>query len=442
MAGVDEQLGRRHRDEDVRLAGVHTDVATTMPLVPQHLGELRRVRERLPEYQSTPAHFDDHVVGHRVDQVLRRRVVQAERDRFGAVGVQGGHAADPVDAVLLQPQFEQSELPELVAAQRGQATVRVGQQPVDGLRPEQAALLGRRRVEGVAHQIEVRPFEMRQRRHREVALGAVDDLRGDHLPGGLLEHALAVMCDLQLGRAGGRQFDEFVIEERHPAFQTPGHRHVVDALDRVVHQHHRGIEAQRPVDSGLGAVPGEVVGDELLAQIALGEVVLRDEPCDACGVAVEERLAVVGDRAVQRCRVGHRRIPVVAREHLVGALPGLHHLDVLGHFLAEQIEGDAVVADHRLAHGADRTVQCGQHAVGADADLMVIGAETLGDDVGVLELVARHAAHRLEADGESRQSVLARFGEQPDDQAGVDSAGQQTSDGHVGDQAALDRDPQ
>ena len=133
---------------------------------------------------------------------------------------------------------------------------------------------------------------------------------------------------------------------------------------------------------------------------------------------------------------------MVAGEHLVGALPGLHHLDVLGHFLAEQIEGDAVVADHRLAHGADRTVERGQHAVGADADLMVVGAETLGDDVGVLELVARHAAHRLEADGERLQSVLAGFGEQPDDQAGVDSAGQQTPDGHVGDQAALDGQPQ
>ena len=84
MAGIDEQLGGRHRDEDVRLAGVHADVATTMPLVPQHLGELRRVRERLAEYQSAPAHFEDHVVGHGVDQVLRRRVVQAERDGFGA----------------------------------------------------------------------------------------------------------------------------------------------------------------------------------------------------------------------------------------------------------------------------------------------------------------------------------------------------------------------
>ena len=72
---------------------------------------------------------------------------------------------------------------------------------------------------------------------------------------------------------------------------------------------------------------------------------------------------------------------MVAGEHLVGALPGLHDLDVFGHFLAEQVEGDAVVADHRLAHRADRTVERGQHPVGSDADLVVIGAEALGDDV-------------------------------------------------------------
>ena len=244
------------------------------------------------------------------------------------------------------------------------------------------------------------------------------------------------------GGTGGGQLDEFVVEERDPALETPGHRHVVDALDRVVDQHDGGVEPQCAVDAGLGAGAGEVLGDELPARIALGEVVVRDECGDAAEVAVEERGAIAGHRAVERRRVGHRRIPVIAREHLVGALAGLHDLDVLGHFLAEQIEGDAVVADHRLAHGADRAVERGQHPVGADADLMVVGGETFGDDVGVLELVALHAADRLEADRERRQAVLAGLGEQPDDQAGVDAAGQQAADRYVGDQAALDREAQ
>mgnify|MGYP003694027835 CR=1 FL=1 len=33
--------------------------------------------------------------------------------------------------------------------------------------------------------------------------------------------------------------------------------------------------------------------------------------------------------------VGQRRVPVVARQDLVGALPGLHHLDRLADFLTD-----------------------------------------------------------------------------------------------------------
>ena len=131
---------------------------------------------------------------------------------------------------------------------------------------------------------------------------------------------------------------------------------------------------------------------------------------------------------------------MVAGEHLVGALTRLHDLDVARHFLAEQVEGDAVVADHRLAHRADRPVERGQHPVGSDADLVMVGAEAFGHDVRPAEFVALDAAHRLEADGEGRQPVLSGLGEQPDDQAGVDAAGQQAADRHVGDESALDRE--
>ncbi len=130
---------------------------------------------------------------------------------------------------------------------------------------------------------------------------------------------------------------------------------------------------------------------------------------------------------------------MVPGEHFVGALTRLHHLDVLGDFLAEQVEGDAVVADHRFAHRADRPVEGGQHPLGADPDLVVIGLEALGHDVGVLELVALDIAGGLEADRERRQPVLPSLGEQPDDQAGVDPAGEQAADRDIGDQSALDR---
>ena len=84
-----------------------------------------------------------------------------------------------------------------------------------------------------------------------------------------LSTPLPLMRGLELRRAGGGQFDQLVVEERHPALQTPRHRHVVDALDRVVHQHHGGVEPQRAVDAGCRARAGEVLGDELPAGITV-----------------------------------------------------------------------------------------------------------------------------------------------------------------------------
>lgn len=128
---------------------------------------------------------------------------------------------------------------------------------------------------------------------------------------------------------------------------------------------------------------------------------------------------------------------MVAGEHLVRALAGLDDLDVLGDLLAQQVERHAVVGDHRLAHRADRALQRGQHPGGVDADLVVVGAEPLGHDVGVDEFVTLDAADRFEADGEGRQSCWPASASRPTI-AGVHPAREQAADRHVGDQAALD----
>ena len=98
VTGVDEKFGGGPRDENVGLAGVDADVASTRPLVAQHLGQHLRISEGLPENESAPTHFENHVVGHDVDHVLRRRVMQAEGDGLGMilVGIESGHAAAPV----------------------------------------------------------------------------------------------------------------------------------------------------------------------------------------------------------------------------------------------------------------------------------------------------------------------------------------------------------
>ena len=59
-----------------------------------------------------------------------------------------------------------------------------------------------------------------------------------------------------------------------------------------------------------------------------------------------------------------------------------------GDLLGEQVEGDAVVGDHRLAHGRHRLVQRRQQADGVDPDLVVVGLEAVCHQVGVGELVA------------------------------------------------------
>src|SRR6476646_11333106 len=71
VARVDEQFGGRQGDQHLRFAGVHAEVASTPPLVAQHLRELVRIGEGLAENQSTPTEFDDYIVGHGVDHVRR-----------------------------------------------------------------------------------------------------------------------------------------------------------------------------------------------------------------------------------------------------------------------------------------------------------------------------------------------------------------------------------
>ena len=48
---------------------------------------------------------------------------------------------------------------------------------------------------------------------------------------------------------------------------------------------------------------------------------------------------------------------MIAAENLVGSLTALHHLDMLGHGLAEQVKADAVMADHGFVHGPQAMVE-------------------------------------------------------------------------------------
>ncbi len=98
MAGVDEKLGRRFGDHDVRLTRIDADVAAPGSFPAQRLDQLPSIGEGLTEDESAPAQFELDVLGHHVHQVRRRSVVQAERDRLRVVpgGTASGHATGPV----------------------------------------------------------------------------------------------------------------------------------------------------------------------------------------------------------------------------------------------------------------------------------------------------------------------------------------------------------
>ena len=70
----------------------------------------------------------------------------------------------------LEPELEESYLPEFVAPEPGGVGVGLREEPVDVLLPEDAALSGGRGVERLLHQIEVGAFEVFQGRNREVPL--------------------------------------------------------------------------------------------------------------------------------------------------------------------------------------------------------------------------------------------------------------------------------
>ena len=86
------------------------------------------------------------------------------------------------------------------------------------------------------------------------------------------------------------------------------------------------------------------------------------------------------------------------------------------------------MADHRFAHRCEGAGQLFENLRLANAQLVVLGAVMLGDQVGVLELVTALAAGIFKANREGRQRLSTGLAEQANQQAGIYPAGEQHAD--------------
>ena len=297
-------------------------------------------------------------------------------------------------------------------------------------------------MQGLAHELDVGTLEVAERGHREVALGAVDDLGRQHAPRGLLEHALAVMGELERRRARGRELDEVVVEERRARLQAEGHRHVVHALDRVVDEHHLGVQAQRPIHGPIGARAREVLGGEVPAGV------LVEPPA----IAEQRRRArrAGGRRTPARRPRGRRRRPAAAAgtrssRARISSAPCPHCTTFTCWETSSESRWKAtqswetigsLMARHRLVQGR-------QQAIVVDPDLVVVGLEAR---LPPGRSSANSSPSRPPAAGNPTLKVckapLARLREQRDDQARVQAAREQDPHRDVGHHATIDRHAQ
>ncbi len=111
--------------------------------------------------------------------------------------------------------------------------------------------------------------------------------------------------------------------------------------------------------------------------------------------AIAECFCIVADYIVG---IDQRWIPVITGKDLVGTLTGLHNLDMLGNFLRQQIKADIIIGNHWLRHGSNGAGQR-IHQIGRwYENLVMVGAEMLGDQVRIDEFIAFFAVGLFKAD--------------------------------------------
>ena len=176
-------------------------------------------------------------------------------------------------------------------------------------------------AEDVVHEIMQFAREPFLQGHREPHLVAsLGDSRGKFVPVGKLQQVLhAAAGELHIGRDGGKEFDERMIEQRHPALKPMRHAHpVLDLQQR--RQEALEIEMRHLVEIGFLMDVSLVVEDRPEAVEHLRLVELRPiDLLDHVGRAVDKPEIALVERAEQPLppELGHQRL-VFAQQAEIG----------------------------------------------------------------------------------------------------------------------------
>src|SRR3954462_14053095 len=234
---------------------------------------------------------------------------------------------------------------------------------------------------------------------------------------------LAASAHFQIGRNARRQLYKLMVKEWNATLEAPGHRHVVDALYRVVDEHDLLVKLQRLLDGAAAALREEVF-DKLAAVVAIVHVRRMQRLSHFLVGAVEVDFRVIVREIVRASKL---RIPVVPAEDFVGALPALRHLHVLCDFGGEQIEANGIVAHHRLRHRGDGAGQGIEGGRPINTNAVMLRSELLRDQVGKSKLVAFDSTDALETDRKSYKAALPLLRKQGDQQRAVQPAREQNT---------------
>lgn len=121
--------------------------------------------------------------------------------------------------------------------------LRVGQQLVDVGALVQPSPDAGVRLQNDPH-LQERAAHVLQGGHREVTLRPVDRRVREYTARDRLQRVLPPSLSFSTGGILAASSTSSWSEEGHPHFQAPGHRHVFDALDRIVDDQGGGVEAQ------------------------------------------------------------------------------------------------------------------------------------------------------------------------------------------------------